>query len=204
MSAGRYDISGEYVVAITGASGSIYAVELLRALRGLGARVHLIVSTTATRVVPVETSLMAADLAALADHNHSPDDLFSSLASGSHAIRLDGMAIVPCSMKTLAALAHGYADNLVTRAADVMLKERRRLVLVPRETPLSAIHLRNMLTLAKAGAIILPPMPAFYHRPQTIDEIVRQTVARIVDHLGLTAELAPRWQGLSTDGEGDG
>jgi 4-hydroxy-3-polyprenylbenzoate decarboxylase len=187
-------LNEEYVVAISGASGAVYGVELLRALRRLRAKVHLIVSPTAAQVLPAETGLQAAELATLADWRHDPAALFSPLASGSYtAAHLAGMAIVPCSMKTLAALAHGYADNLITRAADVMLKERRRLVLVPRETPLTPIHLRNMLTLAEVGAVIMPPVPAFYTRPATVDDIVRHTVARVLDQLGLANDLAPRW-----------
>lgn len=183
------------MVGISGASGAIYGVELLRALRAAGARTHLIVSQTAAEIIPTETGMSAAEVAALADEVHRPDDLFASVSSGSFAVRMEGMAIVPCSMKTLAAVAHGYADNLIARAADVMLKEHRRLVLVPRETPLSPIHLRNMLALAELGAVILPPMPAFYTRPTTVEEIVRQTVARVLDHLGLPPEAAPRWTG---------
>jgi len=189
-------LNEEYVVAITGASGVIYGVEVLRALRALGARTHVIISPSAAAILPVETALTADAVAALGDWRHDPADLFGPLASGSYAVRLGGMAIVPCSMKTLAAIAHGYADNLVARAADVVLKERRRLVVVPRETPLSSIHLRNMLALAEAGAVVLPPMPAFYTRPATVDDLVRQTVARILDHLGLPADFADRWAGL--------
>ncbi|MHB1134234.1 MAG: UbiX family flavin prenyltransferase [Chloroflexota bacterium] len=189
-------MAAEYVVAVTGASGAPYAVALLRALRRLGASTHLILSPTATAVLPYETGLTVDEVAALADRRHDPADLFSVLASGSYAWRLGGMAIVPCSMKTLAAVAHGYADNLIARAADVMLKERRRLVLVPRETPLSVLHLRNLLAVAEAGAVVLPPMPAFYSRPRTLDDLVEQTVQRIVVHLGLPADPAAGWQGL--------
>lgn len=188
-------MSREYIVALTGASGLIYGLDLLRCLRDLGQTTHLIVSPTAARVLPVETSLTLSEVVALADHLHAADDLFSRLASGSYTRNVAGMAVAPCSMKTLAAIAHGYADNLVSRAADVMLKERRRLVLVTRETPLSPIHLRNMLALAEVGATILPPVPAFYTRPAGIDDLVRGTVARILDHLGLDADVAPGWTG---------
>ncbi|MHB1005286.1 MAG: UbiX family flavin prenyltransferase [Chloroflexota bacterium] len=196
---GRIAIAREFVVGISGASGAIYGVELLRALRAAGARTHLIVSPTAAAILPVETGLGAAVVEALADHVYRADDLFAPVASGSFvATSIDGMAIVPCSMKTLAAVAHGFADNLISRAADVMIKEHRRLVLVPRETPLSPIHLRNMLTLAELGAVVLPPMPAFYTRPTTVTEIVQQTVSRVLDHLGLPG-AAPRWTGLPAD-----
>jgi flavin prenyltransferase len=193
-------LAEEYVVAITGASGAIYGVELLRSLRGLGVRTHLIVSPPAVAILPFETGLSLDEVAALADWRHDPDDLFSPLASGSYAWRLGGMVIAPCSMKTLAAVAHGYADNLIARAADVMLKERRRLVVVPRETPLSALHLRNMLTLAELGVVVLPPMPAFYSRPRTLEELVQHTVQRLLCHLGLPVDPALGWQGLPADG----
>lgn len=191
----------EYVVAITGASGAIYGVELLRALHELGVRSHLIVSPTAAAILAYETGLTLDEVAALADWRHDPADHFAPLASGSYAWRLGGMAIVPCSMKTLAAVAHGYADNLIARAADVMLKERRRLVLVPRETPLSALHLRNMLTLAELGAVVLPPMPAFYGRPRTLEDLVQHTVQRLLCHLGLPVDPASGWQGLPPNGD---
>jgi polyprenyl P-hydroxybenzoate/phenylacrylic acid decarboxylase-like protein len=195
-------VSEEYVIALTGASGAIYGVELLRALRELGHSTHLILSDTAAAVLPYETGLAPADLAALATWRHDPADLFASIASGSYAWHVAGMAIVPCSMKTLAAVAHGYADNLISRAADVMLKERRRLVLVPRETPLSPIHLRNLLTLAELGAVVLPPMPAFYSHPQTVADIVRQTVQRMLFHLGLPVDRGEGWQGLPAEPSG--
>ncbi|MCL5110379.1 MAG: UbiX family flavin prenyltransferase [Chloroflexi bacterium] len=193
----------EYVVALTGASGAVYGVELLRALRRLGRPSHLVISDTAAAVLPFETGLSPADLAALATWQHDPGDLFASIASGSYAWRVAGMAIVPCSMKTLAAVAHGYADNLITRAADVMLKERRRLVLVPRETPLSPIHLRNLLALAELGAVVLPPVPAFYSLPRTVEDIVRQTVQRLLFHLGLPVEPRDGWQGLPGESGGE-
>lgn len=201
--AGRCAIAAEYVVAVTGASGVIYGVEVLRALLAQGAPTHLILSATARRVLPCETPLAAADVERLGTWCYPPDDLFAPIASGSYAVRLAGMAVVPCSMKTLAAIAHGFADSLITRAADVMLKERRRLVLVPRETPLSTIHLRNMLALAEAGAVVLPPVPVFYTRPRTVDDIVRQTVARILDHLGLPPEGAERWGAPPADRGGE-
>ncbi len=191
----------EFVVGVTGASGSIYAVELVRALCAAEARVHLVLTPTAERVLPFETGVSVAELRQLAFRHYEASDLFAPLAS-SFAVRLDGMVVLPCSMKTLAAIANGYAADLLTRAADVMLKEQKKLILVPRETPLSLVHLRNLTAAAEAGALILPPMPAFYTQPQTVQAIVLQTVSRILDQLGLPPRDALRWQGPQTSHHG--
>ncbi|MEW6696343.1 MAG: UbiX family flavin prenyltransferase [Bacillota bacterium] len=179
------------VVGITGATGVLYGITLLQELKKLGVETHLILSRWARRTIELETVYTPGDVAKLADVCHAEDDLAAAISSGS--FRHQGMVIAPCSMKTLAGLAHGYAENLIVRAADVTLKEGRPLVLVPRETPLNVIHLENMLKLARAGAVILPPMPAFYQRPETIQDIVQQTVGRILDRLGLENDLVKRW-----------
>ncbi|MGI9861009.1 UbiX family flavin prenyltransferase [Moorella naiadis] len=179
------------VVAVTGATGAVYAVRLLEALQGAGTEVHLVLSRWARETLRLETGLTAATMEELATCCYQENDLAAPVASGSFPHQ--GMVVIPCSMKTLAGIAHGYAANLIMRAADVTLKEGRKLILVPRETPLSAIHLENMLTLARLGAVIMPPMPAFYYRPQTVDDVVKHLVARILDHLGLKQNLVPRW-----------
>ncbi|GAB6158097.1 UbiX family flavin prenyltransferase [Desulfotomaculum varum] len=181
------------VVGITGATGVIYGITLLEQLKKLDIETHLILSRWARRTIQLETSFTPAEVSRLADFCYDQDDLAAAIASGSFLHQ--GMAIVPCSMKTLAGLAHGYAENLIVRAADVTLKEGRPLILVPRETPLNVIHLENMLKLARAGAVILPPMPAFYHQPATVQDIVNQTVGRICDRLGLANDLVKRWPG---------
>lgn len=179
------------VVGVSGASGILYAVRLLQVLNSLAVEVHLVVSEWAVRNLALETDRRMEDLAALAARCYTNSELDAPISSGS--FRTEGMIVVPCSMKSLAAIAHGYGDSLLVRAADVTLKEKRKLVLVPRETPLSTIHLANMLAVAQAGALIMPPMPAFYNRPQTIDDIIDHTVARVLDHFGLENGLAQRW-----------
>ncbi len=181
------------IVAVTGATGSIYAVRLLEALKTERVSVHLIASKWAERTLHQEMGLTVGDLQPLYDCRYEEDDLAAPVASGSFLH--DGMAVVPCSMKTLAAIAQGFSENLIVRAADVALKERRKLILVPRETPLHAVHLHNMLTLDRLGALIMPPMPAFYNHPRSIDDLVNHLVGRILDHLGLDQHLAPRWEG---------
>ena len=184
------------VVGISGASGAVYGARLLQALRdSQGIESHLIVSDAGWRNLRHELGMERADVQALADVVHALDNVGASIASGSFAVH--GMVVAPCSMRTLAAIAHGLADNLLTRAADVVLKERRRLVLLTRESPLHLVHLRNMATVTEMGGIICPPVPAFYQRPQTVEDIVRHSVARVLDLLGLDNELTPRWQGLA-------
>ena len=182
------------IVAISGASGAVYGVRLLQVLRDTsGVESHLVVSNAGWRNVQEEHGLQRADIEALADHVHDIANIGASIASGS--FQCSGMVVAPCSMRTLAAIAHGLSDNLITRAADVLLKERRRLVLMVRESPLSLIHLRNMVSVTEAGAIICPPMPAFYLRPQTVDDIVDFSVARALDLLDVPHTLAARWNG---------
>jgi len=181
------------VIAITGCSGVVYGVRLLEACRKLGVETDLIVSQAAEKLLKLELGKNVKDIRRLATRNYSQDDLEAPLASGS--VRTDGMVIAPCSMKTLGAIASGVADNLITRAADVTLKEDRPLVLVPRETPLNLIHLENMVKLRCAGATILPAMPGFYHRPKEISELVDFIVGKILDTLGVENQLYQRWCG---------
>jgi 4-hydroxy-3-polyprenylbenzoate decarboxylase len=182
------------IVAISGASGAVYGVRLLQVLRETpGIETHLVVSNAGWRNVEEEHGLQRPDIEALAHHVHDIADVGASIASGS--FQCSGMVVAPCSMRTLAAIAHGLSDNLITRASDVMLKERRRLVLMVRESPLSLIHLRNMVSANEAGAIICPPMPAFYLRPQSVDDIVDFSVARALDLLDVPHTLAARWNG---------
>jgi len=181
------------IIAITGCSGVIYGVRLLEACRKLGIETDLIVSQAAEKLLELELGKPIEDVRKLAKRNYSQDDLEAPLASGS--VKTDGMVIAPCSMKTLGAIASGVADNLITRAADVTLKEGRPLVLVPRETPLNLIHLENMVRLKRAGATILPAMPGFYHKPKEISELIDFIVGRILDVLGVEHKLYRRWQG---------
>src|SRR6187549_2673632 len=180
------------IVGITGATGTIYGVRLLERLREAGVDTHLVISRWGARTLMHETPYTREQVEALATEVYAPGDMGAAISSGS--FRTDGMIIAPCSAKTLGAIAHGYGDNLVHRAADVVLKERRRLVLVVRETPLSEIHLENMLKLSRMGAVMLPPVPAFYTHPVTIDDVVDQTVARVLDQFGIET-TAPRWDG---------
>jgi flavin prenyltransferase len=181
------------VVAITGATGVIIGVRLLEALRDLEVETHLVLSRWGRATLQLETDLSVADVHALATHVHAPGDLAAPISSGS--FRTDGMVIAPCSMKTLAAISSGYGEGLIPRAADVTLKERRRLVILPRELPLSELHLANMLALTRMGAVIAPPVPAFYTRPKTIDELITHLVARTLDLFGLDLPEAARWNG---------
>ncbi|HVJ05890.1 MAG TPA: UbiX family flavin prenyltransferase [Candidatus Saccharimonadales bacterium] len=183
------------IVAMTGATGAIIGIRLLQALRSISdVTVDLIISKWARVTIETETDYSYQDLVSLADQVHSSADVSASIASGSSLT--SGMIICPCSMKTVAGICTGYADNLILRAADVVLKERRKLILVTRETPLNEIHLQNMLALCRMGAVILPPMPAFYNRPQTINELVDHWVARVLDQIGLENNLSARWKGI--------
>lgn len=178
----------EFVVGVTGASGACYARSLLEVLCQYG-HVHLIISDVAQEIARHE----GVDLSGFDATYHDIDAISADIASGSH--RHDGMVIIPCSAKTLAAIASGYADNLITRTADVCLKERRKCILVTREMPLSKIHLTNMLAAHEAGATIMPACPGFYHHPQKIDDLVDMVVARVLDHLGVDHTLTERWSG---------
>jgi len=183
------------IVAISGASGAVYGVRLLQKLRELGqVQTHLVVSGAGWLNIEQELGMPRGEVEALADMVYPVQDVGASLASGS--FRCDGMVIAPCSMRTLAAVALGLSDNLITRAADVMLKERRRLILMARETPLNLAHLRNMTSVTEMGGIVFPPVPGFYHRPQTIEEMVGHSVSRVLDLLGLPQADAARWNGL--------
>ncbi|MDD3654748.1 MAG: UbiX family flavin prenyltransferase [Desulfotomaculaceae bacterium] len=180
------------IVAITGATGAIYGVRLLEALHECpGVETHLILSSWAEKTITLETSHDIEAVRKMAHFVHDLRNVGAPVASGS--FQTNGMAVIPCSMKTLAAIAHGLAENLIVRAADVMLKERKKLILVPRETPLSVIHLENMLAVSRAGACIVPPMPAFYNHPATIDDLVNHLVGRIMDQFGLPHNLVRRW-----------
>ncbi|MDD3653743.1 MAG: UbiX family flavin prenyltransferase [Desulfotomaculaceae bacterium] len=180
------------IVAITGATGAIYGVRLLEALQECpGVETHLILSIWAEKTIASETRHTVESVRKMAHYCHELRNVGASVASGS--FQTSGMAVIPCSMKTLASIAHGLAENLIIRAADVMLKERKKLILVPRETPLSVIHLENMLAVTRAGAYLVPPMPAFYNHPASIDDIVNHLVGRVMDQLSLPHNLTRRW-----------
>ena len=186
------------IVAISGASGAVYGARLLQVLRGLpGIETHLVVSDAGWRNLQHELGMERPAAQALAHQVHDVNNVGAAIASGS--FQCHAMVVAPCSMRTLAAIAHGLADNLLTRAADVMLKERRRLVLMVRETPLHLAHLRNMVAVTEMGGIVCPPLPAFYLRPQTVDDVVNHSVARVLDLIDVEHQLAPRWQGLESD-----
>jgi 4-hydroxy-3-polyprenylbenzoate decarboxylase len=194
-------IIGAYVnltIAITGASGVIYGKRLLEELCNKKVETHLVISQAAKKIIKHELGKSEKTLEKLANHVHEIDDWSSPIVSGSY--KTDGMVIVPCSMKTLAGIATGFAENVILRAADVTLKEKRKLILVPRETPLNIIHIRNMLDLAQQGAVILPAMPAFYHKPKDIDDLVDFVVGRVLDVLGIEHNLYKRWQDIQKKG----
>ena len=194
------DSSQPLVVAITGASGVIYGIRALQVLRQLpDIETHLILTPGARLTIAQECDISLDEVRALADVEHAPGNVGASIASGSFPAR--GMLVAPCSVKTLSAIANAYADNLVARAADVTLKERRPLILLFRETPLHAGHIRLMADVTASGAIVMPPVPAFYHRPRTIDDVIDQTIGRMLDQVGIDAGLFERWRGprRSTD-----
>jgi 4-hydroxy-3-polyprenylbenzoate decarboxylase len=179
------------VIGISGASGVVYGIRLLQALKKFPVESHLVMTRTAEVTLAHESKLKVADVRRLADATYRVDDLAAAISSGS--FRTLGMIVAPCSMRSLGEIANGITSNLLTRAADVVLKERRKLVLLARETPLHAIHLRNMLRLAEMGAIIAPPVPAFYNRPETIDDIIDHTVGRVLDLFDLDTGKVKRW-----------
>lgn len=186
------------IVAITGATGAVYGVRLLQVLRDAGGiETHLIVSDAGVLNLHQELDMNRKEVETLADVVHSVRNVGASIASGS--FQSEGMVVAPCSMKTLASVAHGLSDNLIARAADVVLKERRRLVLMVRETPLNLAHLRNMTAVTEMGGVIFPPLPSFYHCPQNISEMVDHTVGRVLDLFNIPHALAPRWSGLKAD-----
>jgi 4-hydroxy-3-polyprenylbenzoate decarboxylase len=182
------------IVGITGASGAVYGVRLLERARTLGVETHLVATPAGILNVHHELGLGRSELEALASQAHAPGEVGACIASGSFTT--DAMVIAPCTMKTLAAVAHGMGDNLLTRAADVTLKERRRLVLMVRETPFNLAHLRNMVSVTEMGGIIFPPLPAFYHRPKSIDELVNDTVERVLALVHIDQAQPQQWQGL--------
>jgi len=182
------------VVGVTGASGAIYARRLLERLKALGCETHLVASPAGVLNAHHELGLDRRELEALADVAYNPADIGAAIASGSFAT--SAMVIAPCSMKTLAAVAHGLSDSLLARAADVTLKERRRLVMMVRETPFNLAHLRNMTAVTEMGGVIFPPLPAFYHRPASIDELVNESVERVLALLGIDAAAPTAWRGL--------
>lgn len=179
-------------MAITGASGVVYGKRLLETLRDKSVETHLVISRTAERIIEHELGVTKKALGRIANHAYEVNDWNSAIASGS--FRTDGMVIAPCSMKTLAGVASGYSDNLILRAADVTLKEKRRLILVPRETPLNVIHLKNMLDLAKQGVLIVPAMPAYYHKPKNIEDMVNYVVGRVLDLFEIGHTLYKGWK----------
>ena len=182
------------IVAITGATGSIYGVRLLQVLQGTDIETHLVVSGWGARTLIHETPYTLEEVLGMATHTYPETDQGAAVSSGSFVTL--GMVVIPCSMKTLSAIAHGQGDKLVPRAADVVLKERRRLVLCVRETPLNDIHLENMLRLSRMGVVISPPVPAFYNHPKTLDDLVNHTVNRVLDTFDIHLDVAERWTGL--------
>ncbi|OBK24755.1 phenolic acid decarboxylase subunit B [Mycobacterium asiaticum] len=186
------------VVAMTGATGAVLGIRLLEVLRDLDVETHLVLSDWARATIKLETDYTVNDVRALAAHVYSARDLAAGISSGS--FRTDGMVVCPCSMKTLSAIRIGFSDNLITRAADVTLKERRKLVLVAREAPLSEIHLENMLYLSRAGAVIFPPTVAYYARPSSVDDVTNYVVGRVIDQLGIEHSLIERWKDNQVNG----
>jgi 4-hydroxy-3-polyprenylbenzoate decarboxylase len=185
------------IVGITGATGTIFGVRILQLLHGSGVETHLVVSKWAARTLAHETPYSLKEIQSLATHSYGSGDQGAAISSGSFVTL--GMVIAPCSMRTLAAIAHGLGDNLIHRAADVILKERRKLVLVVRESPFNEIHLENMLKLARMGVVILPPMPAFYNHPQSLEDMVNHIAMRVVDQFDIHLDVMNRWDGVLVD-----
>lgn len=182
------------VIGVTGASGVIYALRLLEVLRGKGVESHLIISRTAESIIKIELNMERKDFESYATYSYEVDDLCASIASGT--FKVDGVIIIPCSMGYMASIAHGFSNNLITRVADVALKEGRKMVLVPRETPLNENHLRNMLKLCRMGACILPAMPAYYQNPKKVGDLVDFIVGKVLDQLNIAHNLYEPWRGL--------
>jgi polyprenyl P-hydroxybenzoate/phenylacrylic acid decarboxylase-like protein len=195
-------VSSRLIVGVSGSSAPQLGLAVLRALRQApGIETHLVVSHGARRTIAAELGISLREFAAEADVSYPPEDLAAAIASGS--FRTMGMVVVPCSMRTLAAIATGNTTDLLTRAADVCLKERRRLVLVTRETPLNLIHIRNMEVVTLAGGVIMPPVPAFYHQPASIDDLLRHTAGKVLDQFGIDHQLFRRWSGMSGQADAD-
>jgi 4-hydroxy-3-polyprenylbenzoate decarboxylase len=184
------------IIAVTGASGVIYSQRLLEVLKEKQVEIHLIISEASEKIIKHELATTSEALKHMVKETYTEDDFFSPLASGSFLT--DGMIVIPCSTKTMAGIAHGYSENLILRAADVTLKEGRQLILVPRETPLNVVHLRNQLELARQGVVILPAMPAFYHKPKKIEDLVDFIVGKILDVVGIPHTLFKRWSKQSS------
>lgn len=182
------------IIGISGASGSIYGISLLKILKRLNIETHLVISSSARLIIPHETSLSIKEVSGIADYSYNSNDIAAKISSGS--FRVDGMIVAPCSMKTLGAIAGGFECNLITRAANVVIKEQKKLVLSVRETPLSAIHLENMLKLSRAGVSIAPPVPAFYNNPSSIEDLVNHSVTRMLDLFDIDTNLIKRWNGI--------
>ncbi|MBW1768709.1 MAG: UbiX family flavin prenyltransferase [Deltaproteobacteria bacterium] len=187
-------MSKRIVIGISGASGVIYGVTMLRLLQGKGFEIHLIISEAGKKNIEIETGLSVNDVMAMAKYTYDNSDVGAAVASGSFLT--EGMVVIPCTVKSLSGIANSYTENLLIRAADVTLKEKRKLVLVVRETPLHKGHLRLMTAAADLGAHILPPIPSFYHKPETIEDIIHQTIGKIFDYLGIPHELFRRWDGM--------
>ena len=181
------------IVGISGATGAIYGIRTLQTLKACQIESHLVLTDSAKRTIEMETTFTVKEVESLADYVHDNKDIGASISSGSY--KTDGMLIAPCAIKSLSALANSYNDSLLVRAADVILKERRKLVVIPRETPLHIGHLKLLITVAEMGAVILPPMPAYYHMPKTIEDIVNQTVGKALDQFDVDHQLFKRWQG---------
>ena len=179
------------VVGITGSSGVIYGIMLLKALKKFEIETHLVLSKWAEKNIEIETDENVNEIKKIANFVYDENNMAASISSGS--FRTDGMAIIPCSMKTLSSIANGYDDNLISRAASVTIKEKRRLILVPRETPLSKIHISNMLKLAEIGVVILPAMPGFYHKPKSIDDLISHIIGKTLDQFGINNDMFTRW-----------
>lgn len=189
------------IVGMSGATGAPIGIRVLEMMRELNVETHLIISKWARTTIELESDLTVTQVRDLASFSYGPEDQAASISSGS--FRTDGMVVVPCSMKSLSAIRHGYGENLIQRAADVVLKEQKKLVLVPRETPLNAIQLENMLDLVRLGVAMVPPMPAFYNRPESIDDVINHISARILDQFGLDAPEAIRWNGVAASALGE-
>src|SRR6266853_2040066 len=194
----REDGPSRLIVGMTGASGSIFGVRLLEALQGSGVETHLVLSKWAVRTLLHETEHSVEQVQQLASYAYRPDDQGARISSGSFVTK--GMVVCPCSVRTLAAIAQGNGEHLIHRAADVILKERRKLVLVVRESPLNDIHLENMLKLSRMGVVIIPPVPAFYNHPRTVDDVVNHIVMRVLDQFDIHLDLMQRWDGVLTPG----
>jgi flavin prenyltransferase len=186
------------VVGISGASGAIYGIRTLEVLKRLGIQSHVVISNAAIQTIEHETPYKLKDILDLVSYSYDQKDIGAAISSGS--FKVDGMIVAPCSIKTLSAIANSYNDDLITRAADVQLKERRKLVLLVRETPFNLSHLNHMTLITQMGGVILPPVPSFYHLPKTVDDIVNQTVGKALDQFGIEAHLFDRWKGMELSG----